>query len=109
MKPFLKRGDEETPAKIETSGPENAALMLGAEDFEIDFTIGQHVELSLAQFVHIETRAFSCGLISGRNWGVHRHSVADVGRATTGREASISLLFGGRRPNPGIDFVGSRG
>jgi len=53
MKLFFKRGDEETPAKIRTSGPENAALMLGAEDFEIDFTIGQHVELSLAQFVDI--------------------------------------------------------
>jgi hypothetical protein len=53
MKLFFKRGDQETPAQIGTPGPENAALMMGAEDFEIDFTIGQPVELSLAHFVDI--------------------------------------------------------
>jgi hypothetical protein len=50
---FFKRGDEETPAKIGTPGPENAALMMGAEDFEIEFAIGQPVELTLAHFVDI--------------------------------------------------------
>ncbi len=53
VKVFFKRGDEETPEQIETPGPENAALMMGAEDFKIEFTIGQPVELSLAHFVDI--------------------------------------------------------
>jgi hypothetical protein len=53
VKLFFKRGDEETPAQIGTPGPENAALMMGAEDFDIEFTIGQPVELSLAHFVDI--------------------------------------------------------
>jgi hypothetical protein len=50
---FFKWVDEETPAQIGKPGPENAPLMLGAEDFTIEFTIGQQVELSLAHFVDI--------------------------------------------------------
>jgi hypothetical protein len=53
LKLFFKRGDEETPAQIGAPGPENAALMMGAEEFEIEFTMGQLVELSLAHFVDI--------------------------------------------------------
>lgn len=53
IKLFFKRGDEETPAEIGMSGPENAALMMGAEDFEIEFTLGQPVELSLKHFLDI--------------------------------------------------------
>jgi hypothetical protein len=53
VKLFFKRGDEETPAQVGMPGPESAALMLGAEDFTIEFTIGQPVELSSAHFVDI--------------------------------------------------------
>jgi hypothetical protein len=53
VKLFFKRGDEETPAQIGTPGPENAALMMGAEDFEIEFALGQPVELSIKHFLDI--------------------------------------------------------
>lgn len=53
FKLFFRRGEEETLAEIGKPGPENAALMLGAEDFEIQFAIEQPIELSLKQFVEI--------------------------------------------------------
>ena len=53
VKLFFKRGEEETPAQIGTPGPENAAVMMGAEDFEFEFTIGQPVDLSLTHFLDI--------------------------------------------------------
>lgn len=37
---FFKRGDEEVPAEIGRAGPENAALMLGAEGFQIELVAG---------------------------------------------------------------------
>lgn len=53
FKIFFKKGDEEVPAELGKVGPENAALMLGAEDFQIEFTLGQALELSLKQFLDI--------------------------------------------------------
>jgi hypothetical protein len=50
---FFKRGEMEVLAKIGRPGPENAALMLGAEDFVIGFLIGQAVQLSLKQFLDV--------------------------------------------------------
>jgi hypothetical protein len=50
---FFKKGELETVAEFGKPGPENAALMLGAEDFEIGFRIGQAFELSLSQFIDI--------------------------------------------------------
>jgi hypothetical protein len=47
---FFKRGDQEVPAIFNEPGPENAALMLGAEEFQFEFSIGQTIELSLKQF-----------------------------------------------------------
>ena len=53
FKLFFKRGEEEVLAQLGKPGPENAALMLGAEDFEIHFGIGQPIELSLKQFLDV--------------------------------------------------------
>jgi hypothetical protein len=50
---FFKRDDVEVPAAIGKPGLENAALMLGAEDFAIEFAVGQTIELSLKQFLDI--------------------------------------------------------
>jgi len=50
---FFKRGDLEVPAEVGKPGPENAALMLGAEDFQIEFAVGQAIQLSLKQFLDI--------------------------------------------------------
>jgi hypothetical protein len=33
--------------------PENATLMLGAEEYRIEFSIGEKIELSLKQFIDI--------------------------------------------------------
>ena len=48
---FFKRGEMEVLAEIGKPGPENAALMLGAEDFVIEFPVGQAIQLSLKQFL----------------------------------------------------------
>jgi len=53
FKVFFKREDLEVSAQIGRPGPENAALMLGAEDFEIEFGKGQAIELSLKEFLDI--------------------------------------------------------
>jgi hypothetical protein len=48
---------EEVPAEFGNPSPKNAALMLGAEGFEIEFALGQSVELSLRQFIDILNRS----------------------------------------------------
>jgi hypothetical protein len=53
MKMFFETAQGHVPAKFGVPGPENAALMLGADDFEIDFSLGQHIELSSKQFADI--------------------------------------------------------
>jgi hypothetical protein len=50
---FFKKDDEEVPAVFNRPGPENAALMLGAEEFRFEFSIGQAIELSLKQFLDV--------------------------------------------------------
>jgi hypothetical protein len=53
FKMFFKKDDLEVPAVFNQPGPENAALMLGAEEFRFEFSIGQAIELSLKQFLDI--------------------------------------------------------
>jgi hypothetical protein len=53
FKLFFKRGEMEVLAEIGKPGPENVALMLGAEDFAIEFLIGQAIQLSLKQFLDV--------------------------------------------------------
>ena len=53
FKLFFKRGNEEVLAQLGKPGPENAALMLGAENFEIQFVLDQSIELSLKQFLDV--------------------------------------------------------
>ena len=53
FKMFFKKGEEEIPAEIGKTGPKNVALMLGAEEFEIQFRIGERVDISLKQFMDI--------------------------------------------------------
>jgi hypothetical protein len=53
FKMFFKTGDQELPAVFNQAGPENAALILGAEEFEFEFSVGQAIELSLKQFLDI--------------------------------------------------------
>jgi hypothetical protein len=53
FKMFFKNGEVEVPAEFGKRGPENAALMLGAEDFRIEFALDQSIELSLKQFIDI--------------------------------------------------------
>lgn len=53
FKMFFKKDDQEVPAVLNKPGPENAALMLGAEEFQFEFSIGQPIELSLKQFVDV--------------------------------------------------------
>lgn len=50
---FFKRNEIETIAEIGGSGPENAALMLGAEQFQIEFSLGERIQLDLKQFLDI--------------------------------------------------------
>ena len=53
FKMFFKKDDQEVPAVFNHPGPENAALMLGAEEFRFEFSIGQAIELSLKQFLDV--------------------------------------------------------
>jgi len=53
FKMFFKKEDQEVPAVFNQPGPPNAALMLGAEEFRFEFSIGQEIELSLKQFLDI--------------------------------------------------------
>jgi hypothetical protein len=53
FKMFFKKGDQEVPAILNQPGPENAALMLSAEEFRFDFSIGEAIELSLKQFLDV--------------------------------------------------------
>jgi hypothetical protein len=50
---FFKRGEIEVLAEIGKPSPENAALMLEAEDFVIEFAVGQPIQLSLKQFLDV--------------------------------------------------------
>jgi hypothetical protein len=50
---FKKKDEAEVLAEFGKAGPENAALMLGAEEFQIEFRLGQSIELSLKQFIDI--------------------------------------------------------
>lgn len=53
FKMFFKKGEDETPAEFGKPGPENAALMLGAEEFNIEFELGNSIDISLKQFIDI--------------------------------------------------------
>ena len=53
FKMFFKKGDEEVLAEVGKPGPENAALMLGAEEFKIEFSIGDKLDITLKQFIDI--------------------------------------------------------
>jgi len=53
LKMFFKKDDQEVPAVFNQPRPENAALMLGAEEFRFEFSVGQAIELSLKQFLEI--------------------------------------------------------
>jgi hypothetical protein len=53
FKIFFKRGEEEVLAQLGKPGPENAELMLGSENFEIQFALDQSIELSLKQFLDV--------------------------------------------------------
>ena len=53
FKIFFKKDDQEVPAVFNHIGPKNAALMLGAEEFRFEFSIGQAIELSLKQFLGV--------------------------------------------------------
>lgn len=50
---FFQKGDQEVEAVIGVPGPENAALMLGAEAFEIRFARGQTLDMSLKHFIDV--------------------------------------------------------
>ncbi|GEM_PF-6834166 len=53
FKMFFKNDGQEVPAVFNHPGPENAALMLGAEEFRFEFSIGETIELSLKQFLDV--------------------------------------------------------
>lgn len=53
MKMFFRAAQGDVPAEFGVPGPENADLLLGAQDFEIDFSLGQRIELSSKQFADI--------------------------------------------------------
>lgn len=53
FKMFTKNETEEKPMKLGEPGLVNGALMLGAEDFEIAFSIGQEIELDMKQFIDV--------------------------------------------------------
>jgi hypothetical protein len=53
FKYFFKNCEEEVIAEIGKPGPENAALMLGAEEFEIVFEKNSEIELNLKQFLDV--------------------------------------------------------
>ena len=49
---FFKTAQAEVLAELGKPGPKNSAL-LGAEEFQIEFGIGQLLEISLKQFIDI--------------------------------------------------------
>lgn len=53
FKMFFKKGNEEIIAELGKPGPENAALMLGAENFKIEFEKGQKIDFTLKEFLAI--------------------------------------------------------
>lgn len=58
FKVFYKKGEEEIIAEFGKPGPENAALMFGSEEFQIEFTKDAEIELSLKQFLDILNTCF---------------------------------------------------
>ena len=52
FKYFFKKGEEETIVETGKPGPENTALMLGSEEFEIHFEKNSEIELDLKQFLY---------------------------------------------------------
>lgn len=50
---YFKKGDEEVIAELGKPGPENAALMLSSEEFQVEFSLGSMIELSLRQFLDV--------------------------------------------------------
>lgn len=50
---FFSSGDNEVAAVFGMPGPENAALMLSAEEFEIHFALGQSLDMSLKHFIDV--------------------------------------------------------
>lgn len=53
FKLFFKNDDGEKPMRIGEPGPENAALMMSSESFEINTPINADIELDLKQFTDI--------------------------------------------------------
>ena len=53
FKMFCKTAQAEVPAELGKPGPRTSPLMLGAEEFQIEFGIGQLLEISLKQFIDI--------------------------------------------------------
>ena len=53
FKIYFKKGDEEILAEVGKLGPENAALMLGEEEFKIEFCIGDKLDITMKQFIDI--------------------------------------------------------
>ncbi len=53
FKMFFKKGEDEILAEFGKPGSENAALMLGAEEFNIEFEKGNRIDISLKQFIDI--------------------------------------------------------
>lgn len=53
FKMFFKKGDDEIIAELGKPGTENAALMLGIEEFQIEFTKDKEIELNLKEFLDI--------------------------------------------------------
>jgi len=53
LKMFFKKGEEEILAEFGKPGPENAALVLGAEEFKIEFEKDNRIDISLKQFIDI--------------------------------------------------------
>lgn len=53
FKLYFKKEGEEIPAVMGHAGPEGAALMLGAEEFQLKFDVGESIELTLKQFLDV--------------------------------------------------------
>jgi hypothetical protein len=53
FKVFFNKDGKEVSAMLSKPGPENAALMLGAEEFTIDFGLSERIDISLKQFIDI--------------------------------------------------------
>jgi hypothetical protein len=50
---FFQKGGLQVPAEMNKPGPENSPLMLGAEEFHLEFNLNRSIELSVKQFLDI--------------------------------------------------------